>query len=57
MSFHLHPTDTDSLSSDLLSILRRDAHGLNGLDVIEHHLPDSISLAGFVDLLSQLSSQ
>jgi hypothetical protein len=56
MPSSLHTFDTDGLSTDLLSILRRDVHGLNGLDVIEHHLPDSVSLADFVDLLSQVST-
>lgn len=57
MPFNLHTCDTDGPLTDLLSILRRDVHGLNGLDVIEHHLPDSVSLADFVDLLSQVSSR
>jgi hypothetical protein len=55
MPFHLHASENDGQSNDLLSVLRRDAHGLNGLDVIEHHLPDSVSLADFVDLLAELS--
>ena len=57
MPFNLHAQHADTRPSDLLSHHRREVQGLSGLDVIEHHLPDSITLADFVDLLAQVSSR
>jgi hypothetical protein len=57
MPFNLHAQNADSRPTDLLSAHRRDVQGLNGLDVIEHHLPDSIAMADFLDLLAQVSSR
>ena len=57
MPFNLHTQSAAHHSTDLVSAHRRDLQGLSGLDVIEHHLPDSVAMAEFLELLAQVSAR
>jgi hypothetical protein len=56
------PTQNQTLftvrsTPDLLAAQRRDLQGLRGLDVIEHHLPDGVAVAEFMELMALVSSR